>query len=47
VDGRKGSGLGLAIVHRVMALHGGSWRAEPAQPGLQLTLLWPLGRTSH
>jgi two-component system sensor histidine kinase CreC len=47
VDGRKGSGLGLAIVHQVMALHGGSWRAEPAQPGLQLTLLWPLGRTSH
>jgi two-component system sensor histidine kinase CreC len=42
VDGRKGSGLGLAIVQQVMALHGGHWQAEPAQPGLQVTLSLPI-----
>jgi len=41
-DGRKGSGLGLAIVGQVMALHGGSWQAENCQPGLRVTLRFPL-----
>ena len=47
VDGRKGSGLGLAIVRQVLALHGGHWRIEPAQPGLRVTLVLPLRGTSH
>ena len=47
VDGRKGSGLGLAIVRQVLALHGGYWRIEPAQPGLRVTLVLPLRGTSH
>ncbi len=39
---RKGSGLGLAIVRQIMALHGGSIRFTPAQPGLQVELQLPL-----
>lgn len=38
---RKGSGLGLAIVQQVVDLHGGHWRAEPAAPGLRVTLWLP------
>jgi two-component system, OmpR family, sensor histidine kinase CreC len=38
---RKGSGLGLAIVAQVMALHGGHWRGEPAQPGWRVRLDFP------
>ena len=34
----KSSGLGLAIVQQVMALHGGSWEGEPAQPGWRVKL---------
>ena len=34
----KSSGLGLAIVQQVMALHGGSWSGEPAQPGWRVRL---------
>ena len=35
-DGRKGSGLGLAIARQVAALHEGSLRFEPAEPGLRV-----------
>jgi two-component system, OmpR family, sensor histidine kinase CreC len=42
VDGQKGSGLGLAIVRQVMALHGGQWRVERAEPGLRVILSLPL-----
>lgn len=42
VDGRRGSGLGLAIVQQVVALHGGRWQAEAAEPGLRVTLSLPL-----
>ena len=39
---RKGSGLGLAIVRQVMQLHGGEVAWAPAEPGLAVTLRWPL-----
>jgi two-component system sensor histidine kinase CreC len=39
---RKGSGLGLAIVRQVMQLHGGTVAWAPAEPGLAVTLRWPL-----
>jgi two-component system sensor histidine kinase CreC len=42
-DGRRGSGLGLAIVRQAAALHGGSVRFEPAQPGLRVEVRLPLG----
>ncbi|TDM05971.1 MAG: two-component system sensor histidine kinase CreC [Ideonella sp. MAG2] len=41
LDGRKGSGLGLAIVGQVVALHGGRWSAQNAQPGLRLSIRLP------
>jgi two-component system sensor histidine kinase CreC len=40
-DGRKGSGLGLAIVGQVVALHGGTWSAQNAEPGLRLSIRLP------
>jgi two-component system sensor histidine kinase CreC len=40
-DGAKGSGLGLAIVRQVAALHGGSLRFLPRQPGLCVQLALP------
>lgn len=39
---RKGSGLGLAIVRQVMQLHGGEVHWTPADPGLSVTLRWPV-----
>lgn len=39
---RSGTGLGLSIVLRIMLLHGGSMQATNAQPGLRVTLNWPL-----
>jgi two-component system, OmpR family, sensor histidine kinase CreC len=39
---RKGSGLGLAIVRQVMALHRGRVSFEAAEPGLRVTLHFPL-----
>lgn len=39
---RKGSGLGLAIVRQIAALHGGTLRFAPAEPGLSVQLRLPL-----
>ncbi len=36
-----GAGLGLAIVHTIMQRHGGVLRIEPADPGVQVSLVFP------
>jgi two-component system sensor histidine kinase TctE len=36
-----GAGLGLAIVHTIMQRHGGALRIEPADPGVQVSLVFP------
>ncbi|MGB3423790.1 sensor histidine kinase, partial [Castellaniella sp.] len=37
-----GAGLGLAIVHTIMQRHGGVLRIEPADPGVQVSLVFPV-----
>lgn len=41
-DGRKGSGLGLSFVREVLALHGGSLRAENLADGVCFRLRMPV-----